>query len=92
MDIIGNAYEYLIGKTATGTGKKAGEFYTPPGISRLLAMLLDTPPGERIYYPACGSGSLLIECAEEIGSKNCALYRQESNGSTQALATIRFRE
>lgn len=59
MDIIGNAYEYLIGKFAAGAGKKAGEFYTPPEVSRLLAKLLDPQPGERIYDPACGSGSLL---------------------------------
>jgi len=82
MDIIGDTYEYLIGKTATETGKKAGVFYTPPGVSRLLAMLLDAPSGELIYCPVCGSGALLIECVEEIGSKNCALDGQESNGST----------
>jgi type I restriction enzyme M protein len=88
MDIIGNAYEYLIGKFAAGAGKKAGEFYTPPEVSRLLARLLDPQPGERIYDPACGSGSLLIKCAEEVGGDDYALYGQESNGSTWALAMM----
>jgi type I restriction enzyme M protein len=52
LDIIGNAYEYLIGRFASGAGKKAGEFYTPPEVSTLLAQLLDPQPGERIYDPA----------------------------------------
>jgi len=88
LDVIGNAYEYLIGKFAAGAGKKAGEFYTPPEVSRLLAKLLAPQPGERIYDPACGSGSLLIKCAEEVGSNDYALYGQESNGSTWALAMM----
>ena len=88
MDIIGNAYEYLIGKFAAGAGKKGGEFYTPAEVSQLLAKLLDPQPGERIYDPACGSGSLLIKCAAEVGSHDYALYGQESNGSTWALAMM----
>ena len=88
LDIIGNAYEYLIGKFAAGAGKKGGEFYTPPEVSRLLAKLLAPKSGERIYDPACGSGSLLIKCAEEVGGDNYALYGQESNGSTWALAMM----
>jgi type I restriction enzyme M protein len=88
QDVIGNAYEYLIGKFAAGAGKKAGEFYTPPEVSRLLARLLDPQPGERIYDPACGSGSLLIKCAEQVQGDNYAVYGQESNGSTWALAMM----
>jgi type I restriction enzyme M protein len=88
LDIIGNAYEYLIGKFAASAGKKAGEFYTPPEVSRLLAKLLDPQPGERIYDPACGSGSLLIKCAEEVGSRDYAIYGQENNGATWALAMM----
>jgi len=88
LDVIGNAYEYLIGKFAATAGKKAGEFYTPPEVSRLLARLLDPQPGERIYDPACGSGSLLIKCAEEVGSEDYALYGQEANGGTWALAMM----
>ncbi len=88
MDIIGNAYEYLIGRFAAGAGKKAGEFYTPPEVSTLLARLLNPQPGERICDPACGSGSLLIKCANQVGSDDYALYAQENNGSTWALAVM----
>jgi type I restriction enzyme M protein len=88
LDVIGNAYEYLIGKFAATAGKKAGEFYTPPEVSRVLAKLLAPQPGERIYDPACGSGSLLIKCAEEVGSTDYAIYGQENNGSTWALAMM----
>jgi type I restriction enzyme M protein len=88
MDVIGNAYEYLIGKFAAGAGKKAGEFYTPPEVSILLARLVDPQPGDRICDPACGSGSLLIRCANEVGSADYSLYGQENNGSTWALAKM----
>lgn len=87
-DVIGDAYEYLIGKFASGAGKKAGEFYTPPEASELLAALVDPKPGERISDPACGSGSLLIKCARHVGTDNYALYGQENNGSTWALAMM----
>ena len=87
MDVIGNAYEYLIGKFASGAGKKAGEFYTPPEVSLLLAELLDPQPGERICDPACGSGSLLIKCASRAGS-NYAVYGMEANGATWALCMM----
>lgn len=88
LDVIGNAYEYLIARFASGAGKKAGEFYTPPEVSELLAALLDPQPGERICDPACGSGSLLIKCARRVGDGNYSLYGQESNGSTWALAKM----
>jgi type I restriction enzyme M protein len=88
MDIIGNAYEYHTGRFAAGAGKKAGEFYTPPEVSTLLARLMDPQSGERICDPACGSGSLLIKCAREVGDRNYMLYGQENNGSTWALAKM----
>ncbi|MEF2279923.1 type I restriction-modification system subunit M [Deinococcus sp. YIM 134068] len=91
LDIIGNAYEYLISRFAAGAGKKAGEFYTPPEVSELMARLADPQPGERIYDPTCGSGSLLIKCAQHVqraGSRNYAIYGQEQNGSTYALARM----
>jgi type I restriction enzyme M protein len=88
MDIIGDAYEYLIDRFAAGAGKKAGEFYTPPQVSTLLAQLLDPQPGERICDPACGSGSLLIKCARQVGNNNYAIYAQENNGSTWALTVM----
>ena len=88
LDVIGNAYEYLIGRFAAGAGKKAGEFYTPPEVSELLAKLLDPQPHERICDPACGSGSLLIKCAKQVGNDDYAIYGQENNGSTWALCMM----
>ena len=63
-DIIGNAYMYLIERFASDAGKKAGEFYTPTSVSKLLAKLVAPKPGDRICDPACGSGSLLISAAD----------------------------
>jgi type I restriction enzyme M protein len=92
LDVIGNAYEYLIGRFAAGAGKKAGEFYTPPEVSTLLAKLLDPKPGERICDPTCGSGSLLLKCANHVrqahNSHNYSLFGQEAISSTWALAMM----
>jgi len=88
LDIIGNAYEYLIGRFAAGAGKKAGEFYTPPEVSILIARLVDPQPDDRICDPACGSGSLLIRCVNEIPGRKGAVYGQENNGATWALAKM----
>ena len=87
-DIIGDVYEYLIGAFAAGAGKKAGEFYTPPEVSTLLAKLIAPKPGNRICDPACGSGSLLIKVGKEVGGDNFSLFGQESNGSTWALCRM----
>ena len=87
-DIIGDVYEYLIGKFAADAGKKAGEFYTPSEVSMLLAKLVDPQPGDRICDPACGSGSLLIRVGKEVGDKNFFLAGQESNGSTWSLCRM----
>ena len=72
-DIIGNGYIYLIERFATDAGKKAGEFFTPAQVSKLVAKLAQPKPGDRICDPACGSGSLLIKVAEEIeiGRASC---------------------
>lgn len=88
LDIIGNSYEYLIGRFAAGAGKKAGEFYTPPEVSILIAKLVQPKPGERICDPACGSGSLLLKCANEVGSGDYALFGQEAINSTWALCMM----
>jgi type I restriction enzyme M protein len=91
LDVIGNAYEYLIAKFAAGAGKKAGEFYTPAEVSELIAELVDPQAGERIADPACGSGSLLIKCGNQLlknGVKDFALYGQEITGATWALAKM----
>jgi type I restriction enzyme M protein len=88
LDVIGNAYEYLIGRFAANAGKKAGEFYTPPEVSQLLARLVDPQPGERICDPACGSGSLLIKCGQQVGEKDFSLWGQENIGATWALSKM----
>ncbi len=93
LDVIGNAYEYLIKFFAAGSGKSAGEFYTPPEVSDLMATLLDPQEGDQICDPACGSGSLLMKCGRMVrqnfnGSKKYALFGQESIGSTWALAKM----
>ncbi len=87
-DIIGECYVYLISRFASDAGKKAGEFYTPGAPSRLLAKLAAPKDGDTICDPACGSGSLLIRAAEEVGSNNFSLYGQEVNGATWALARM----
>ncbi len=93
LDIIGNAYEYLIKHFAAGSGKSAGEFYTPPEVSDLLATILEPQEGDEICDPACGSGSLLMKCGRMVrnsfnGSKKYALFGQEAIGSTWALAKM----
>lgn len=90
-DVIGNTYIYLIERFASDAGKKAGEFYTPKQVSQLLARLAAPKPGDRICDPTCGSGGLLIEAAhliEDQGSRDFALFGQEVNGSTWALARM----
>ena len=87
-DVIGDAYEYLIDRFASDAGKKAGEFYTPSNVSMLLAKLVEPKEGDRICDPTCGSGSLLLKVAAQIGSKNVSLSGQEVNGSTWALARM----
>ncbi|CED61470.1 Type I restriction enzyme M protein [Moritella viscosa] len=93
LDVIGNAYEYLIKHFAAGSGKSAGEFYTPPEVSDLLSIILEPQEGDQICDPACGSGSLLMKCGRQIrnnfnGSKKYALFGQEAIGSTWSLAKM----
>lgn len=92
LDVIGNAYEFLIKNFASTSGKKAGEFYTPP-----RSLCTDGTPdgaakGDEICDPTCGSGSLLMKCGrlirENTGSRKYALYGQEAIGSTWALAKM----
>jgi type I restriction enzyme M protein len=87
-DIIGECYIYLISRFASDAGKKAGEFYTPSAVSGLLAKLASPKPGDTICDPACGSGSLLVQASKEVGSENFALFGQEVNGATWALARM----
>ena len=92
LDVIGNAYEFLIKTFASTSGKKAGEFYTPPEVSQLMALLVDPQEGDEICDPTCGSGSLLMKCGQLVrqhsGSRKYALYGQEAIGSTWALAKM----
>ncbi|MFA7241951.1 MAG: type I restriction-modification system subunit M [Sulfuricellaceae bacterium] len=92
LDVIGNAYEFLIKNFASTSGKKAGEFYTPPEVSRLMALLMAPREGDEICDPTCGSGSLLMKCGQLIrqnsGARKYALYGQEAIGSTWALAKM----
>ena len=87
-NVIGDGYQFLIEHFASESGKKGGEFYTPPGVSTLLAKLLQPKKGARVCDPACGSGSLLIRVAEEIGDNDFSLFGQESNGGAWALCRM----
>ncbi len=88
-DVLGDAYEYLIGQFASGAGKKAGEFYTPKEVSSVLAKIVTTGKDRlrSVYDPTCGSGSLLLRVArevEEVGD----YYGQEMNRTTYNLARM----
>jgi type I restriction enzyme M protein len=89
LDVLGDAYEYLIGKFASGAGKKAGEFYTPPQVSTVLAKIVTTGKTKlkSIYDPTCGSGSLLLRVAREV-SEVSNYYGQELNRTTYNLARM----
>lgn len=88
MDVLGNAYEYLIGQFASNAGKKAGEFYTPAQASKLLAMIT-TNGKEKVrsaYDPTCGSGSLLLKISKFTNV--ASFYGQELNTTTYNLARM----
>jgi type I restriction enzyme M protein len=89
-DVLGDAYEYLIGKFASGAGKKAGEFYTPQQVSSVLAQLVTVGKTKlkSVYDPTCGSGSLLLRVAKEVKDKNILFYGQESNPTTYNLCRM----
>ena len=73
-DVIGDAYEYMIGEFATMAGKKAGSFYTPQEVSEIMANIVDPIRSDRVYDPTCGSGSLLIRVARKAGFENVSIY------------------
>lgn len=87
-DVIGDAYEYMIGQFASMAGKKAGSFYTPAAVSEVMARIVAVKPGDRLYDPTCGSGSLLIKSAKQARSKQISIYGQEVNGSSVAMAKM----
>lgn len=88
-DILGDAYEYLIGQFASGAGKKAGEFYTPQQVSKILAKIVTTGKTKlrSVYDPTCGSGSLLLRVAKEVQDVSY-FYGQELNRTTYNLARM----
>jgi type I restriction enzyme M protein len=92
-DLLGAAYEYLIKDFADSAGKRAGEFYTPSDVVRLLVHIIKPQAGMRVYDPTCGSGGMLIQSKqylEETGqnSANIALYGQDNNGTVWAICKM----
>ncbi len=87
-DVLGDAYEYLIAQFASGAGKKAGEFYTPQQVSKILAKLVTQGKKQikNAYDPTCGSGSLLLRIAREVDVSE--FYGQELNRTTYNLARM----
>jgi len=94
-DVLGQAYEYLIKKFADATNKKAGEFYTPRSVVRLMINILDPQEGETIYDPACGTGGMLLEAVQHVRESGGdvqtlfgKLFGQEKNLTTSGIARI----
>src|SRR5699024_627122 len=88
IDMLGDAYEYLIGQFAATAGKKAGEFYTPQQVSKILAKIVTTGKKDlkNVYDPTCGSGSLLLRVGREANVRH--YYGQEYNNTTFNLARM----
>src|SRR6266581_2699723 len=94
-DVIGNAYEYLIKRFADLSKKKAGEFYTPRSVVRMMVNILDPQAGESVYDPACGTGGMLIEVVQHVKKAGGdprtlygQLYGQEKNLTTSGIARM----
>ncbi|MBN1328583.1 MAG: SAM-dependent DNA methyltransferase [Candidatus Heimdallarchaeota archaeon] len=95
-DIIGRAYEYMLRKFAEGSGSSAGEFYTPPEVSILMAHIIDPEPGNTIYDPCCGSAGLLIKSylrfkekyPDSYEKEGIRFYGQEINHLTYAMSKM----
>ena len=95
-DALGDAYEYLIGKFADITRRnKAGEFYTPRSVVRMMVEMLDPQEGESIYDPTCGTGGMLLGAIEHVTRKGGdartfygKIYGQEKNLTTSAIARM----
>ncbi len=92
-DLLGAAYEYLIGEFADSAGKKGGEFYTPRDVVRLMVRILKPEEGMRVYDPCCGSGGMLIlskQYVEEHGGnpRNIHVYGQDNNGGVWAICKM----
>ena len=95
VDILGQSYEYLIKKFADVTNKKAGEFYTPRSVVRLMVNILDPREGDSIYDPTCGTGGMLLEAIHHVQETRGdvrtlwgKLFGQEKNLTTSAIARM----
>ena len=92
IDAFGDAYEFLMGMYASGAGKSGGEFFTPQEVSELLTRLTLVGKTEvnKVYDPACGSGSLLLKFAKVLGKNNIrqGFFGQEINLTTYNLCRI----
>jgi type I restriction enzyme M protein len=92
-DVLGNAYEYLLKQFNEIAPQRAGEFYTPRGVVRVMAQILNPTEGEEIYDPCCGSGGMLIVSYYHLASqgkdpKKLFLYGTELNAETWAMAKM----
>ena len=95
-DILGDAYEYLVGKFADVTRRnKAGEFYTPRSVVRMMVEMLDPKEGESIYDPACGTGGMLLAAIDHVKRNGGdprtffgKIYGQEKNLTTSSVARM----
>lgn len=92
-DVLGAAYEYLLKYFADESGKKAGEFFTPRSVVRLLTLILDPQEGESVHDPACGSGGMLVEMANVVrehggDTRTLKLSGQEVSLTTAAIARM----
>lgn len=92
-DLLGHAYEYIIGEFADEGGKKGGQFYTPRSVIRMMNQLVKPRPGMSVYDPCCGSAGMLILAKEYVqdhggDESHLAVYGQEDNGSAWAMARM----
>ena len=92
-DDMGRAYEFLIKKFADKANKKAGEFYTPRTVIKLMVNVLDPKAGEVVYDPACGTGGMLLETIHHVQERGedprlLTLKGQEKNLTTEAIARM----
>jgi type I restriction enzyme M protein len=92
-DVLGDAYEYLLRQFADESGKKAGEFFTPRSVVRLLTRILEPQPADTVYDPAVGSGGMLVEAAAEVTEagrsvRQMRFFGQEVNLTTSAIARM----
>jgi type I restriction enzyme M protein len=92
-DVLGEVYEYFLGKFALAEGRRGGEYFTPASVVKLLVEVLEPAPGSRVYDPCCGSGGMFVQAEKFIeshggGAFDIAVYGQELNENTWRLAKM----